>query len=36
MEQLVNLDKINILLQLNDDLNFCLPKADIFFSKFKK
>ena len=35
MEQLVDLDKINILLHLSDDLNFCLSKVDIFFSKFK-
>ena len=36
MEQLVDLDKINILLHLSDDLNFCFSKVDIFFSKFKK
>ena len=35
MEQLVDLDKINIRLHLSDDLNLCLSKVDIFFSKFK-
>ena len=34
MEQLVDLDKINILLvlYLSDDLNFSVSKVDIFFS----
>ena len=36
MEQLVDIDKIKILLYLSDDLNFCLSKVDKFFSKFKK
>ena len=35
MQQLLNLDKINILLHLNDNLNFCLQKIDIFFSVLK-
>ena len=33
MEQLVNLDKINILLQLNDDLNFLPSKGWYIFLK---
>ena len=30
---ILNLDKISILLQLSDNLNFSLPKVDIYFSQ---
>ena len=35
MEQLVDIDKIKILLHLSDDLNFCLSKVDNFSQNLK-